>query len=101
MIDTRRGKFAPGNAPGISVLPLHEFASERVRLIRFAAGARSKHHGHPGGEEVLVLEGAFQDGQGSYPAGSWIRSPDGSGHEPYSEGGCLLYVKTGHLEDQG
>ena len=83
------------------MLPLHEFASERVRLIRFAAGARSKHHGHPGGDEVLVLEGAFQDGQGSYPAGSWIRSPDGSGHEPYSEGGCLLYVKTGHLEDQG
>jgi hypothetical protein len=32
----------------------------------------------PGGEEILVLDGVFQDEQGSYPAGSWLRNPAGS-----------------------
>jgi anti-sigma factor ChrR (cupin superfamily) len=54
-------------------------------------------HGHAGGEEIFVLDGVFQDEHGSYPAGSWLRNPPGSTHRPWSEAGCTIWVKTGHL----
>ncbi|MEM8617794.1 MAG: cupin domain-containing protein, partial [Pseudomonadota bacterium] len=44
-----------------------------------------------------VLEGTFEDEHGTYPAGTWIRSPHMSQHKPWSDEGCLIYVKTGHL----
>ena len=51
-----------------------------------------------GGEEVLVLEGLIRDADGEYPAGTWLRFPDGSEHDVRSSGeGALLYVKEGHL----
>ncbi len=96
-IDTRRTEFRPGTAPGLSVLPLHSGATENVALVRWAPGTRFTPHQHWGGEEVFVLEGTFQDEHGSYPAGSWIRSPHMSRHAPWSDEGCLIYVKTGHL----
>jgi len=54
-------------------------------------------HGHPGGEEVFVLEGALADEDGVYPKGTWVRMPAGSTHAPWSEDGALLWVKAGHL----
>nr|WP_309502530.1 cupin domain-containing protein [uncultured Roseovarius sp.] len=96
-IDTQRAEFRPGTAPGLSVLPLHSAATENVALVRWAPGTRFTPHQHWGGEEIFVLEGTFQDEHGNYPAGSWIRSPHMSRHAPWSDEGCLIYVKTGHL----
>ncbi|WP_043369298.1 cupin domain-containing protein [Cyanobium sp. PCC 7001] len=98
-IDTTRGTWVPGLVPGLSVMPLHAFGSEHVALVRWAPGTVFQPHGHPGGEEILVLEGVFQDDQGTYPAGSWLRNPPGSAHRPWSEAGCTIWVKTGHLPD--
>jgi anti-sigma factor ChrR (cupin superfamily) len=39
----------------------------------------------------------FSDEFGDYPIGTWIRSPHRSRHQPFSEPGCLIYVKVGHL----
>lgn len=96
-IQTREAPFRPGLVAGLSVLPLHSFGSENVALVRWAPGTRFTPHEHWGGEEVFVLEGIFQDEHGSYPAGSWIRSPHLSRHAPWSDEGCLILVKTGHL----
>ena len=63
----------------------------------YAPGSRSERHSHGGGEEILVLDGVFQDEHGTYPAGSWLRNPPGSVHRPWSEAGCTIWVKTGHL----
>jgi anti-sigma factor ChrR (cupin superfamily) len=52
---------------------------------------------HHGGEEILVLEGTFEDEMGRYPKGTWIRSPHLSTHAPFSTEGCTILVKTGHL----
>lgn len=93
--------FAPHPGKGVSAALLHEHGSERVSLVRFEPGGRAEAHDHPGGEEVFVLEGTFEDENGAYPAGTWMRSPKGSGHEPFSTEGCLLYVKHGHLADAG
>ncbi|SHH25747.1 cupin domain-containing protein [Ferrimonas marina] len=62
-------------------------------LVRYRPGSHFARHYHPEGEEILVLEGVFSDEHGDYPAGSYLLNPDGSGHRPFSEPGCLLLVK--------
>lgn len=96
-VNTRATDFLPGSAPGLSVLPLHSTEGENVALVRWAPGTKFSQHAHWGGEEIFVIEGTFQDEHGDYPAGSWIRSPHMSRHAPWSDEGCLIYVKTGHL----
>lgn len=96
-LDTQQGTWLPGIADGLSVMPLHSFGTEHAALVRWAPGTRFRPHRHWGGEEILVLEGTFQDEHGDYPAGCWLRSPHLSAHTPFSQNGCLIYVKTGHL----
>jgi len=96
-IDTKKADFQPGAVPGLTVLPLHSFEGESCALVRWAPGTVFNRHKHWGGEEILVLEGVFSDDFGHYPQGTWLRSPHLSQHHPYSQDGCLIYVKTGHL----
>lgn len=97
VVRTRDQIFLPGLVEGLSVLPLHDFEYEHVALVRWQPGTQFGQHRHWGGEEILVLEGMFEDEHGRYPAGSWLRSPHGSEHTPFSTAGCLIFVKTGHL----
>ncbi|MCP5382281.1 MAG: cupin domain-containing protein [Kordiimonadaceae bacterium] len=97
-INTKEANWYPGLVPGLSVMPLHEFGTEHVALVKWAPNTLFKPHQHWGGEEILVLEGTFYDEHGSYPKGTWIRSPHFSKHTPFTkEDGALIYVKTGHL----
>lgn len=96
-IDTREADFRPGPAEGLNVLPLHAFGPESVALVGWEPGTESTVRRYPGGAEILVLDGLFQDEHGDYPAGSWIRQPHLSGHRPFAERGCLVYLKSGHL----
>lgn len=97
VIDTSSALFRQGLVPGLQVLPLHEFGTEHAALVRWAPGTKFQAHTHWGGEEIYVLEGVFSDEHGDYPAGTWLRSPHMSVHNPYSDAGCLIYVKVGHL----
>jgi anti-sigma factor ChrR (cupin superfamily) len=90
-------QWRPGLVRGLSVMPLDQFGTTHTALVRWAPGTFFSKHQHFGGEEIFVLEGTFQDEYASYPAGSWIRSPHMSVHQPYSETGCLIFVKVGHL----
>ena len=96
-INTRQAAFQPGAVKGLSVLPLHNFEGESCALVKWEPGTVFNPHSHWGGEEIFVLEGVFSDNHGHYPKGTWLRSPHLSQHHPYSEQGCLIYVKTGHL----
>jgi anti-sigma factor ChrR (cupin superfamily) len=87
----------PGLVPGLRVLSLGEFEGAHTALVEWAPGTRFQYHRHYGGEEIFVLEGGFQDEYGDYPAGTWLRSPHMSEHVPFSEPGCLIFVKVGHL----
>ena len=97
VIDTNKTDWRPGMVDGLMVMPLHEFGTEHVALVRWAAGTVYKPHTHRGGEEILVLEGTLQDEHGTYPKGSWLRSPSMSRHHPFTDEGCTIYVKVGHL----
>ncbi len=100
VVDTRRARWRPGLVPGLSVLPLHEAGTAHVALVRWAPGTRFQAHAHWGGEEIFVLDGVFSDELGDHAAGTWIRSPHLSRHQPFSEPGCLIYVKVGDLPDR-
>ena len=62
-------------------------------LTRFDPGGFFPLHGHPGGEEILVLQGHFADETGVHPPGTYMLNPEGFIHHPYSEEGCLTFVK--------
>ncbi len=73
------------HTPSLAWLP-----SSMVRVER--QGSRLDCHHRGGGKEILELQGGFQDEHGS-----WLRNPPGSAHRPWSEAGCRIWVKTGHL----
>jgi hypothetical protein len=97
VVKTREASWFPGMVPGLSVMPLHEFGTEHTALVRWAPETYFNPHRHYGGEEILVVDGVFEDEHGRYPAGSWLRSPHLSQHQPFSREGCTILVKTGHL----
>lgn len=97
-VDTRTAAWRPGLVPGLSVLPLHSYLAEHTALVRWQPGTQFQRHVHPGGEEIFVVEGCFADEQGVYPPGSWLRNPPYSEHTPFSETGCVILVKTGHIQ---
>ena len=98
VINTHAAQWLPGLVEGLQVLPLSEFGGEHTALVRWQSGTRFQPHRHYGGEEILVLEGVFQDEFGDYGPGMWLRSPHLSMHQPFSEPGCTILVKVGHLD---
>lgn len=62
-------------------------------IVRYAPGSSFPRHVHGGGEEILVLEGSFQDEHADYPAGSYFRNPPGTSHIPAAKDGCVIFVK--------
>lgn len=88
------------DTPGVRVKMLEAAMDTYPRLtmlIRFAPGSSYDLRQHYGGEEFLVLEGSLQDERGKYPTGYYVRNPAGNVHVPYSESGCLLFVKLGEF----
>lgn len=97
-IDTRTAAWRQGMVPGLMVMPLHSHDGVDTALVRWAPNTVFNAHSHPGGEEILVLDGVFRDEAGEYPALTWLRSPRWSRHAPFTgPEGALIYVKVGHL----
>jgi len=83
-------------ADGVSRAHLERVAEESghvTSFVKFEPGSYFPPHTHPDGEEIFVLSGVFSDENGDYPAGTYIRNPPGSFHEPFTKEGCKLFVK--------
>ena len=96
VIDTASAPWLQGMVSGLTVMPLMQQGSGST-LVRWAPQTFFNPHRHFGGEEIFVVSGVFEDEHGRYPAGTWIRSPHLSLHQPFSKEGCTILVKTGHL----
>ncbi|MDZ7645583.1 MAG: cupin domain-containing protein [Woeseiaceae bacterium] len=68
-------------------------AGQVTSVVRYEPDSSFPAHDHPGGEEILVLEGLFSDEHGDWPKGSYLLNPEGFRHAPFSKPGCLLLVK--------
>ena len=96
VLDTNSAAWHQGLVPGLKVMPLMRQGTGST-LVKWAPETYFNAHRHYGGEEIFVVDGVFEDEHGRYPAGSWIRSPHLSMHQPFSKEGCTIFVKTGHL----
>jgi anti-sigma factor ChrR (cupin superfamily) len=82
--------------PGVDRRMLDRIGDEVARattVVRYAPQSQFSPHTHGGGEEFFVLEGVFQDEQGDYPVGTYVRNPPTSRHTPRSNSGCVILVK--------
>jgi len=89
-------RWVPSPLPGVQRVMLDRLGGEQGRatsLVRYAPGSSFSPHGHPGGEEILVLSGTFSDDSGDYGPGWYLRHPPGSAHRPSSADGALIFVK--------
>ena len=101
VIDTNQMEWEASPMAGVWRKPLAREAAEHGHtssVVRYDAGSRFSEHAHPLGEEILVLDGVFSDEHGHYPAGTYLRSPPGSRHSPFSEEGCTLLVKLDQFD---
>ena len=88
--------WVPSPATGVDRKMLYREGAEVARatsLVRYAPGSAFPRHEHGGGEEILVLDGTFQDEHGDYPAGSYFRNPPGTSHCPAAAEGCTILVR--------
>ena len=96
VVHAARLEWLASPMPGVHRRMLDRVGDEVARatsIVRYAPGSRFSPHTHGGGEEFLVLAGVFQDEQGDYPPGCYVRNPPTSRHTPRSEAGCTIFVK--------
>ena len=87
-----------GRTPGMLAANLCSDA-HALNLVMWQPGAVTRHHAHPGGEDIFVLRGELCEGD-RHPAGSWMRLHPGTWHSPFVETPTLILVRSGHLKRQ-
>lgn len=96
VIDSTKQDWLASPKAGVLRKPLAREDAEQghaTSIVKYQAGAEFSEHGHPSGEEILVLEGVFSDESGDYPEGTYFRNPEGYRHAPFSKNGCVILVK--------
>lgn len=88
--------WVPSPMPGVERKMLDRIGEEVARattIVRFAPGSAFSAHTHDGGEEYLVLDGTFQDEDGDFPVGAYVRNPPTTSHTPAARDGVTILVK--------
>lgn len=94
-------EWVPSPQGGVERVMLDRVGGEQARatsIVRYAPESYFPRHQHLGGEEILVLSGTFSEDGMHYPAGWYLRSPPGSGHQPSSREGCTIFVKLQQMQ---
>ena len=95
--DTTRMEWTPSPSGSVWRKRVHLVgppeSGQVTSVVRYDPASRFPEHDHPDGEEILVLEGVFSDEHGDWRAGTFLLNPEGFRHTPFSEPGCLLFVK--------
>lgn len=93
--------WVPSPQAGVERVMLDRIGEEKARatsLVRYAPNSFFPEHEHPEGEEILVLAGVFCEGELRHGAGSYLRNPPGSNHQPFTDEGALLFVKLRQMQ---
>ncbi len=101
-VNTTECDWVASPKAGVWRKPLAREEAERghaTSLVRYEPGASFNSHNHPGGEEILVLEGTFSDETGDFGRGTYFRNPAGFVHAPFSKEGCLILVKLHQFDE--
>ena len=97
VMDTREMDWHPSPSGSVMRKRLHRVgdaeSGQVTSFVRYLPGASFPEHDHPEGEEIFVIKGTFSDHQGDAEEGMHLLNPEGFRHAPYSEEGCLIFVK--------
>jgi hypothetical protein len=97
-LDTNNATWVDGPVDGVTVLPLHQFGPERIRLVQLGSSARLPEIADPAGTEIFVVSGSVKSTAGKkFDERDWLRLPPGKSVTLGSDAGATLYIKTGHL----
>ena len=96
-LDTRDPALWHDLGSGRHEAELFDAPWERVVMLRLAPGHTGAAETWPRGIEFLVVEGEVVIDGTTRRAGAWLRLPPDSRLTLASQGGALLYRKTGHL----
>ncbi|OHV78197.1 cupin domain-containing protein [Ensifer sp. LCM 4579] len=103
VVHSAKLEWIPSPSAGVDRRMLYRVGGEVARatsIVRYAPGSAFPRHVHSGGEEVLVLEGTFQDEHGDYPVGTYFRNPPGTSHVPASKDGCTIFVRLWQFRER-
>lgn len=98
--DIETADWTPFGHRVAEVVHFYKDANRNVtaRVGRVFPNAQVMEHDHPGGEEVLILDGVFKDQFGDGTPGTWMRYPIGLAHAPYTGNeGALIYIRDGDV----
>lgn len=102
VVDSAESDWLPSPAKGVKRLVLEREGGEKTlratSIVAYDPKSRFAPHEHPMGEEFFVLTGTFSDQSGDYPAGTYVRNPPTSSHQPFSDEGCMIWVKLQQFE---
>ena len=102
-VDSAAMEWVASPTAGVERRMLERDGDEIARatsLVRYAPNSLFPAHSHGAGEEILVLDGVFSDESGDFPAGSYVRNPPGSRHQPSSGPGAVILVKLRQMPPQ-
>jgi hypothetical protein len=95
--DTNQMEWTPSPSGSVHRKRVHLVglaeSGQVTSVVRYEPMSKFPPHDHPEGEEILVLEGVFSDEHGDWPAGTYLLNPEGFRHSPFSDPGCVIFVK--------
>lgn len=96
-------KYISSPSFGVNRFMLDRLGDEKARattIVEYRPNSKFPQHTHIGGEEFLVLRGTFKDQYGVFPAGTYVRNPVNTAHEPWvDDDGCVIFVKLLQMTD--
>jgi anti-sigma factor ChrR (cupin superfamily) len=104
VIDFSSLDWQPSECPGVSFhrLRYDEKTGTIITLVKFQPRSTYPAHRHPGGEDCLILQGAFRDRRGEYRLGDYVYYEPGSVHHDLEaldgDEGILFVVAHGGIE---
>ena len=105
VMDTEKMEWQPSPSGEVLRKRLHRVggaeSGQVTSLVRYPPGASFPEHPHPEGEEIFVIEGVFSDQSGDAQAGCHLLNPEGFRHAPYSDPGCVIFVKLRQYAGEG
>ncbi len=91
-VHAARMEWAPSPIPGVERRMLDRIGAEVARatsIVRYAPNSLFSPHTHGGGEEILVLDGVFQDESGGFPG--WDLYPQSTDFATHAQVGAGLH----------
>lgn len=87
-----RWRSVPLSRAQFSVLHHDPATATTLLTLRLGAGRRLAMHEHEGPEDLVVLEGGFEDAQGHFAVGDWQLNAAGTRHSPLVDDDGICWI---------